>query len=162
MTLAVKRRRSVLQPQLLRRRQPLNSGELRVRQWLREAGLRPEHERWFYEFWTDADGIEHGFRLDFRFRFGGNIMGLEVCEAGRYSEPPLRSDGMPDPNWKSPDLKLFDKRSKIKRLHDKFGVPCALVTEVEIDLWASLSPGDRRVAVRTHLQGAIANLAAAA
>ena len=144
-----------LAPQLLRRHQPLSGGEIRVNRWLHQSGVEADHERWFYPFWIDARGQEHGFRLDFTFQFRGQLMGIEVCEAGRYPVMDALPAGANLKKWRHPDVKLADKRSKIARLASIHGLPCALVTEAEIDLWGSLQPAERRDHLEHHLLGAL-------
>ena len=141
-------RASTLQPRYLNRAQPLNAGEKVVARWLRELSLEPLHERWFYPFWIDSLDRPHGFRLDFTFTFMGRLMGLEVCEAGRYPTP----HGCTNPTkWRPPEVKLQDKRDKIARLAEIHGVSCALVTDVEIDAWKTFAPRDRSQALYQHL-----------
>jgi hypothetical protein len=155
-TLAAHRtRHNQLAPQLLRRRQPLSGGEIQVSRWLAEAGIRADHERWFYPFWIDPNGNEHGFRLDFTFTFDGIRMGIEVCEAGRYPTIETLPAGANRSKWRPPAVKLADKHAKCERLWQIHRVPCTVITEVEIDTWLELGRGARQTALAHHLRAAI-------
>ena len=130
----------------------LSGGEIKVAQWLQECRIEAEHERLFYPFWLDDLGRPHGFRLDFTLFLDGLFMGIEVCEAGRFparSSLPLGSNRRKS---RRPEAKLRDKRDKIARLASVHGVPCALVTEVEIDAWDGLRQTARIQAIRAYLQ----------
>jgi hypothetical protein len=136
-------------------RMPLCGGEVHVARWLRECNFEAEHERFFYPFWHDATERPHGFRLDFTLFVAGIFLGIEVCEAGRYPTKASLPPGSNTRKWRPPEAKLRDKRDKIARLAVVHGVPCALVTEVEIDAWARLSVTARTIAIESHLQAVL-------